>query len=49
MRDRQWEAGQSSPGPQVGPTLIGPWSTDGRQPEGIVEMAFPEAAQLLRS
>ena len=49
MRDRQREAGESGTGTEVGPTLIWLWPTDCRQPEGIIEVAFPEAFQLLRA
>lgn len=49
MCDRQWEAWQSGARSQVGPTLTWLRPTDRRQPKGIIEVALPEALQLLRS
>lgn len=49
MRDRQWEAGQPGPRPEIGPALTWSWPTDCRQPEGVIEVAFPEALQLFRA
>jgi hypothetical protein len=49
MRDRQWETGQSSPRPEVSPTLTWSWATDCRQSKGIVEVPLPEALQFPRA